>query len=206
MCFVSASALSPDLSDLRLQPTVTQRGGERAGRRWLTGRLLIETELIQTADIVVVGDGGVEKTITLPWGIGEHTVTLEGMNDAGTRRGAVSTYGEYIRGLIDERINDESVTSRAQAAVGRSEQADSEDSIGVSGGLGVRNETVQAQSGATTEEVYQESVEGPADFGDDLVARRASLDGRIEFHIGEVARLSRQLKGIDAAIEAMKDE
>ncbi len=56
ICFVSATALSPDLSDLRLQPTVTQRGGERAGRRWLTSRLLIETELIQTADIVVVGE------------------------------------------------------------------------------------------------------------------------------------------------------
>ena len=156
-----------------------------------------------------VGGGRVEKTITLPWGIGEYKVTLEGMNDAGKRREAVGQYGQHIRDLIDERINDDAVTSRAKAAAARSEQADSEDSDGLDREVNVRTgtgaEEVQEAADEGPEEAYGSATEGNVDLREVLVARRAALDGRIEELTERLAVACRDLRGIDAALEAMED-
>jgi hypothetical protein len=152
-----------------------------------------------------LGNGTIAKTITLPWGIGEYTVNMEGMNDAIKRRGAVSAYGEHIRGVINERINDESITSRAQAAAAEPEPIDSGYGDGVSGRLGVLDETVQAEPDEEAKEAHQGTVEGTSSFGDDLVAERAKVDARIGGLTDDLARLCKQLRGIDAAIKAMED-
>lgn len=64
-----------------------------------------------------VQDGGaVTKTLQVPWGIGEVSVTLEGMGDVNGRRAAFSAFGEYIRGLVNDRISEEAITARAEQA------------------------------------------------------------------------------------------
>lgn len=101
----------------------------------IIGLMQSDMKMWDSAATKDLGDGKIMKTIVLPYGIGETTVTLEGITDAGKRRNAVAGYGEYIRGLIDEQINDEVITSRAQqAAQEASERASSlHDTDGVGG-------------------------------------------------------------------------
>lgn len=151
-------------------------------------------------------DGGrVAKTIILPWGIGEYRIVLEGMTNADTRRGAVSAYGDHIRGLIDDRINDQAITSRAQVAASKAEPIDSGDSDGSSGGLGVRDTGVPTPDDEEAEEAHDEDASRPSNWGDDIATQRAQVEGEIDRHTIELSRLLRQLRGIDAAIAAMKD-
>jgi hypothetical protein len=170
-------------------------------------------KLWEKAESKDLGGGVVEKTITLPWGIGEVVVNLEGMNDAGKRRAAVGSYGEYIRGVIDEQTNDEAVTSRAKAALARSELANSEDSTGVNRELGVRDEEVQEASDEEASEAYEEDVSQPLGLGEVFANRRAEIIARIdrtEHRRAEANRtldqLSKELNAIDAALEALGDD
>ncbi len=83
-----------------------------------------DSKLWETAESETKGDKLV-KTIYIPWGIGETTVTLEGLDNVNGRRAAFSTYGEYIRGLVDNQISEESITARAEQAAARaSDSAD----------------------------------------------------------------------------------
>ena len=102
-----------------------------------------DMKMWETAETEELGGGKVKKTINLPFGIGEVSVTLEGMTDGIKRRGAVSSYGEYIRGIIDECINDEAITARAQqdvaAARGAADRLHDEDAASAGGGSPVPN-------------------------------------------------------------------
>jgi len=164
-------------------------------------------KLWQAAEDTDLGGGRVEKAITLPWGIGEYKVTLEGMKDAGKRRDAVGQYGQHIRDLIDERINDEAITSRAKAASARAEQADSEDSDGLDRAVDVRTgtgaEEVQEAADEGPEEAHGSDAEDTADLREVLLARRAKVDGRIEELTREFDLACRDRRGLDAALAAM---
>ena len=161
------------------------------------------------AETKELGGGKVEKTLTLPWGIGEHSIVMEGMTDAGKRRAAVGAYGDYIRTLIRERTDDEAITSRAKTAAGRAELADSNNSDGVDSGVGVREgggqEEVQEASNEEAEEAYGSDATEPADLRETLASRRATLDDRIESLTRQLAVACRDLRGIDAALGAMED-
>lgn len=150
------------------------------------------------------GGGKLTKTLTLPWGIGEVSVTLEGMTDAGKRRNAVSGYGEYIRGLIDEATNDEAVTARAKAAAARIESADSKDSNGIGGGPRVHIEPpVQEKPDEEAEQAYKVDVEDSGRFRETLVAKRSEIQNELN----QLERRNRQLRtellGVNAALDAM---
>ena len=158
-----------------------------------------------------VGPGVVNKTINLPWGIGDVTVTMEGMNDAGKRRAAVGSYGEYIRGLIRERTADESVEARAKQAAAKAELANSEDSDGFDRLQPVHagpegEEEVQEAPAETAERVHGRPVEEPVGLGETLAARRAEVDERIGRLTAELDTACRELRGIDAALAAMDED
>jgi len=151
-------------------------------------------------------NGGVTKTLHLPWGIGDVTVTMEGMTDAGKKREAVGAYGNYIRQLIDERINDDAVTARAKAAAARREPADGADSDSVSPNQRLRDAALQAPAHESASEAHERDAQGSADFGESLTARRAALRERIARVDADLTRWARELKGIEAAIAAMEDD
>ena len=152
------------------------------------------------------GAGKIRKTLNLPWGIGEYVVDLEGMNDASKRRAAVSSYGELIRRVIKERTDDTNVTSRAQTAAADAEQVDSDNSDRVGGGQPVRGQEIQEAAYEDTDEAYQEDAESNVGWRETLIARRASIISRLEglTAIADAGLL--EVKGIDAALEATKDE
>ena len=163
-------------------------------------------KLWESATSEDLGNGSVAKTITLPWGIGEYTVTMEGMNDANKRRAAVGAFGEHIRGVINDRINDEAITGRAQVAAAKAEPPDSGDSDSLSGELGVLYAPLQETDDEDTEETRQGNAQSAANFGDDLTIRRTEVNGRINRLTDELTRLRRELRGIDAALAAMEED
>ena len=151
------------------------------------------------------GKGTLIKSLDLPFGIGETNVTIEGLTDAGKKRNAVSQFGEYIRGLIKERIDDEAVTARAKAAAERVEQDDSADSVRDSAER-VQEPVCEASPIQTTSGSYEEDAIEDVDFGTGLAARRTSLINRIGRVESDLARWRKELKGIEAALEAMSDD
>ena len=163
-------------------------------------------KLWERASSEELGNGNVAKTINLPWGIGDYTVTMEGMTDATKRRDAVGAFGAHIRGVIKDRINDEAIVGRAQVAAARLERDDSAGSDGVRGLVGILDEKLQEKPDEEAEEAYQGTTKEPTDFGDDLAARRVEINGRIERLTDELAKRCKQLRGIDAAIKAMEED
>ena len=153
-----------------------------------------------------LGGGKMAKTLTLPWGIGEYTVTMEGMNNAEQRRNAVSEYGKHIRYVIDERTNDEGIVGRAQVAAARTEQDDSEDSVGSDRGVGVRDEAPLQDAREETGEACKEDAEEPEQFGADFAARRLEVESRLSQLHAAATRAERELRVIKAALKAMEDE
>ncbi len=79
------------------------------------GMMESDSKLWETAETSAEGDK-VVKTIDIPWGIGKTTVTLEGIGNVNGRRAAFSSFGEYIRGLVNDRISDDAITARAEQA------------------------------------------------------------------------------------------
>ena len=168
-------------------------------------------KLWEAAEDEDVGPGKVNKTINLPWGIGEVTVTREGMNDAGKRRAAVGAYGEHIRGLIRDRTSDESVEARAKQAAARAELANSEDSDGVGGvepvhGGPEAEEEVQEEVTEEAARPYGPAAEQSLGLRETLTLRRAEVDDRIGILTVELDTACRELRGIDAALAAMEDD
>lgn len=150
-------------------------------------------------------DGSISKTLDLPFGIGPHTVTLEGLTDAQKKRDAVTTFASYIRGLIKERIDDEAVTARAKASAARREQTDSGDSVSGSP-EGVPSSVIETPPISGTGETYQTDAQGDGDFGATLTARRTAIVGRIKRVEDNLAQWKRELRGLDAALAAMEDD
>ena len=161
-----------------------------------------DMKLWETATEKDLGGGKVEKTLSLPWGIGEVKVVLEGMTDADKRRSAVAGYGGYIRDLIKERIDDEAITSRAQTAAARLESANSADghSLDAAGGGYKDSETAALPKAG---EAHDEDVEETEDFGATLIAREAVLLERTGRARANLAAWDKELQGIEAALKAM---
>lgn len=170
-------------------------------------------KLWEKAESKDLGGGRVEKTLHLPWGIGEVSVTLEGMSDAGKRRAAVSGYGEYIRGVVNEAISDEAVSARAKQAAARVEQRDSEDSVIVGGGTRVRDAAVQAPTDAEAGEAHEGNATKPVGLRETLLARRSEIEDEAEFYVRrkaecerELKRLARDSRAVEAGIDALGDD
>ena len=165
-----------------------------------------DMKLWDMADTKEQKNGRVTKTLSLPWGIGEVVVELEGMTDARKRRAAVEGYGQYIRDLIKERIDDEAITSRAKAAAARSEQADSKDRGGVSadGAGGVPQDSRASPTIQSTDEEDTRDVEDNDYFRAALAAREAKLERRIERAEADIARWDNEIKAMAAALAAMR--
>lgn len=148
--------------------------------------------------------GTVVKTLNLPLGIGEYTVTIEGLKDAGKKRDALASYGAHIRGLIKERIDDEAITARAKAAAARSESVGGGDSVR-DDPAGVPVPPREAPPNEEASQAYAETTTDDADFGATLIARRASLKERIGRVEVDLARWRKELKALDAACAALEE-
>ena len=163
-------------------------------------------KLWERAETQDLGGGKVLKTITLPWGIGVTEVTLEGMTDAEKRRQAVGAYGEYIRSVIDERINDEAITARAKQAAARAQPADSPDSDSVSADEGLRDERLQEETYEGAGPKDKRDAQDIAGIGADLIARRTALRERVGRVEADLTRWRRELKALDAAVAALEED
>ena len=162
-----------------------------------------DMKLWEAAETEETKEGVVIKTISLPWGLGEVVVELEGMNDGNKRREAVESYGAYIRGLIDEQTNDEAITARAKAAAARAKPDDSPDGSGVDPVTGVQHTTGEAEAVQATGHTYAPVTEEHADFGASLIARESALLERVGRTKADLARWEQELTGIEAALNAM---
>lgn len=162
-----------------------------------------DMKLWDTAKKKGLKGGKVEVTLDLPWGIGVHTVTLEGMDNAEGKRKAVGVYGNYIRDLIKEQTDDEAVTARAKAAAARSEPDDSPDGFGFDPNAGVQHAAGKAETVQATDTAHGEDAEGNADFGATLIARESYLLKVTERARADLTRWDNELQGISAALKAM---
>lgn len=153
-----------------------------------------------TAEKKDVGPGAVELTLVLPWNIGRRSVTLEGLTNAEAKRNAIGTYGDLVRGWIDERISDEAVESRAVQAAAKAEQVDSSDSVEERGRiLTDASPEAQADSGPTT--AYHEHADGDGGLRETLTARRIEVAAELQRADEIFDRCTRELAMIDAALE-----
>ena len=59
------------------------------------------------------GQDSISLLLDLPYGIGETSVTLQGLDNAEKRRDAIGVYGNYIRNLIENKVGDDAITSKA---------------------------------------------------------------------------------------------
>jgi hypothetical protein len=143
----------------------------------------------------------------IPWGIGDAEVTLEGIDDANSKRNAVGSYAEYIRGLIDDQINDETIELRAaQAAAFASEDAGKlpVDSGIYRGPSRVGGERAEVQEVANQEAVPSLSL--PAAGNTDPAVRLSELRrfvGEAE-SLGATAR--REIKALEAYMAVLTDK
>ena len=160
-----------------------------------------DMKLWDTAETEDLGEGRVTKTLDLPWGIGKLSVTLEGMTDATKRRDAVAQYGAFVRAEIEERIDDEAITSRAKAAAARAELDNSAD--GDSLATGGTIETGEARPLQEAGKAPSELTPYGADLGATLIARAAEIEGRLRALEEERDNLARDRDGIEAALLAM---
>ncbi len=82
-----------------------------------------DMKLWEKSDTQVDGTS-VTKTLTLPYGIGDFSITFEGVHDAKTKRGAVEYWGEAVREAVNDVISDEAVEARAAQAAARNSERD----------------------------------------------------------------------------------
>lgn len=170
-------------------------------------------KLWEKAESEDLGGGKVVKTLTLPWGIGEVKVTLEGMTDADKRRQAVAGYGNYIRDLINEATADEAIEARARQAAALAKPADSGGSPIIGGEQRVRDAAVQEETHEVAGETHEHHAKEPVSIGETLAARRLEIEDELDFYRGrleaaerEVARLSRDLRSVERAIAAIEED
>lgn len=149
--------------------------------------------------------GGMKLTMRdMPWGIGDAEVTLEGVSDANERRNAVGTYGAYIRGLIDNEIDDEAVEARAtQAAAFASEDADKH-ALGLerntgAGGVEGTQQAVQAVAGAEAVPTFMQSVSVSTDPAARLSELRAGVGDARDY----ITATSREIEALEAYVAVM---
>jgi hypothetical protein len=162
-----------------------------------------DMKLWERAEKNPVDGGGVALSLHLPWGIGLYTVNLEGMGDAKGRRNALGAYGEHIRGVIKERIDDESITSRAKSAAARSEQDDRRDSP--------RNDRVPEPTGPATtpkgpRKAHRQTSSALISDREALIAERIEVVEAIKSANEDIRRWERELRIIKSVLSIMEED
>jgi len=127
------------------------------------------------------------KTLNLPYGIGRKEVTLEGLDNASARRSALESFGNYIRGVIEDKIGEESVTARAiqKAARASDGSSHSPDVIGVDISRPGGTQPVLPTEMVDTEavETFDVFTSGPEALADRIAALRETItvyEGHLE--------------------------
>lgn len=159
----------------------------------------------------------VTKSMILPFGIGEMTVSFEGVDNGIKRRAAAEQWGAMVRERIKDRIDDDAITARAkqQAAIRESEResqavghVDSGDGPEDASPVGLRgDEAVQAPTATEPVQAYALSAEadqGPE--GTDFAARAEWLRGRIGEGEKQIRGWRRELRALEAALEVLKED
>ena len=162
-----------------------------------------DMKLWETADTEQPTPTSITKSLNLPYGIGETSVTLEGLTDAGSKKGAVAGYGDYIRNLIRDRTDDEAVEARAKQAAARAEQADIENGVYV-GTAGVPSASLTQAPVQGAAQAHQEDAGEHAGIGATLIAQRAELRGRVNKAQANLATWRRELNALEAACAALE--
>ena len=147
----------------------------------------------------------ITKSLNLPLGIGEVSVTLEDVHDATTKRGAVEAFGDYVRGLVRERTDDEEVTARAEAARQRAMQDDLDHGIYV-GQQRVQDPSAKEETLQGAVQTHDGDDEGDGGLGAVLFAKRATLRERVNGARADLARWTKELKALDAACAALEED
>lgn len=147
----------------------------------------------------------ITKSLNLPYGIGEVTVTLEDVHDATTKRGAVEAFGDYVRGLVKQRTDDEEVTARAEAARQKAMQDDLDNGIYV-GNQRVQDPQAKEETVQGTVQAHDGDDEGDGGLGAVLFAKRAALRNRVNGARANLARWDKELRALDAACAALEDD
>ena len=161
-----------------------------------------DMQLWEAADSKDLGNGKVEKTINLPWGIGVTSVVLEGMTDASKRRSAVGAYGDYIRGVINDKIGEENVTARAQQKAASlsedsSRETDSRESDNGGAHESERQETADKEPVQTPQAVTGGELEPDA--------RLADLQKRVGEANNFIQRAKKEIAALEAYVEIMNN-
>lgn len=140
-----------------------------------------------------VNEDGMTKTLDIPWGIGKIEVTLEGVDNAAGRRAAFSAFGDYVRGLVDDKTSDDAVTAKAEQALAR---AGSEpDRLPDSGRTGIgRPAPLPDQETMATYDVPATLSADPANRLSEL---RRAVRGAEDF----VAKTLVEIKALEAYVE-----
>ena len=140
------------------------------------------------------------KVLDLPYGIGRTEIRLEGIDDAIKRRGALESFGEYIRGIVENKIGEESITARAQSKAALAGPAASDN-------YGGRAPTVETEPGGAP--TFSKSAMAPLDAFDfsaeALASRRDELSKLGDDYTGRLEALRLQIQAVDAVIELYKD-
>lgn len=159
-----------------------------------------DMQLWDAAESKDLGGGQVEKTITLPWGIGATSVVLEGMTDAGKRRAAVGAYGEYIRGVIDDKIGEQNVTARAkQKAASASDDSSREDDLGDAVHDDAYQEEAEAESDQGAVQASEDATGGELDPN----ARLSDLRRRVGEANNFIRRATKEIEALEAYVSIM---
>lgn len=138
-------------------------------------------------------DGSIDKTLQIPWGIGEITVTLEGMDNVQGRRAAFNSFGDYIRGLINDKTSDDAITARAKQAAARvGEKSDS-----LIDSTGTRPEEPETIFDSETVETYDDPTLQIADPAARLTNLRRAIDRARKF----IDSTETEMKALEAYME-----
>jgi len=129
-------------------------------------------------------EGSLTLAIDLPYGIGIVEVTFEGIKDAGTRRGAVESWGNYIRGQVEDKTSDEAIAAKAARAKMKLDDA----AAARGGDLSTPQPAVPAAAGQV---ILLDDVPQQIDL-----IREAIKDLTVKLHV-----LKRQLAGLEAYLE-----
>jgi hypothetical protein len=143
-----------------------------------------------------------ERFIELPYGIGRVGVSLEGIDNGQKRAAAVGSFGEYIRGRVNDAIGDESVTARAKQDAAKASYD--------AGQLPVEqsNDSSPGRVGGVSDQVQEaankEAMATPNELGvnpEGMALRAAWVRGTIEETAANLDALRRELEGLEAYLE-----
>jgi len=122
-------------------------------------------------------EGSETRCINVPWGIGVVEVTFEGTDDAAGRRAAFSAFGDYIRGLVKDRIDDDAITARAEQVTPK--PSDEDGRWADDGGSSGQGEEAADKETVETPAKVDLSPEGLANYLTELKDARDLINNRI---------------------------